>query len=235
MASYNSNYGNSIQRSTPIVLNLIIINALVFLLQNVITQFDIEKWGALHYYKSSLFKPHQFITSMFMHENIGHILFNMFALWMFGSILEKFWGPKKFLIFYLICGIGAGIFEQITTPYEALQIAKATPQYLSGQFSLEAIVDFLKETSSSLGASGAIMGLLAAFAYLFPNTELYVFFIPIPLKAKYVIPFFILIDLFGGLYRVKGDNIAHFAHLGGALIGFLLVFFWNKTNKRTFY
>lgn len=230
-----NNYGNSIQRNAPIVFNLIIINVLVFAAQNMITQFDITEWGSLHYYKSSLFKPHQVVTHMFMHANFSHILFNMFGLWMFGSILERYWGPKKFLVFYLVCGIGAALFAEILMPYEIMKTAKGTSEYLANPEMLQSIVEFFKENNSSLGASGAVMGVLAAFAYLFPNTELYIMFIPIPVKAKYVIPFFVLIDLFGGIYRIKGDNIAHFAHLGGAIIGFLLVLYWNKTNKKTFY
>ena len=232
--AYN-NYGNSIQRNTPIVTNLIIINVLVFAAQNMIKQYDITEWGSLHYYKSSLFMPHQFLTSIFMHAGFTHILFNMFVLWMFGTILERFWGPKKFLIFYLICGVGAGIVQQFLIPYDATQTAKLTQEYLANPSLLPQIVEVFKEQYAALGASGAIMGVMAAFAYLFPNTQLYVMFIPIPIKAKYVIPVYVLIDLFGGIYRIQGDNIGHFAHLGGALIGFLLVFIWNKTNKKTFY
>jgi len=120
-------------------------------------------------------------------------------------------------------------------PYDSLQAAKNTAEYLANPEMLQPIVESFKEYNYSLGASGAIMGVFAAFAYLFPNTELYIMFIPIPVKAKYVIPFFVLIDLFGGIYRIKGDNIGHFAHLGGAIVGFLLVLYWNKTNRKTFY
>ncbi len=235
MSYYNS--GNHLQRTTPIVLNLIIINVLVFAAQNMIpqSQFDVNEWGSLHYFKSPLFKPHQLITHMFMHLNIAHILFNMFGLWMFGTILERYWGPKKFLIFYLICGVGSAVLEQFIQPYDALQMAKMSEEYLNKGIPLNLITEAYLNNSSSLGASGAIMGVFAAFAYLFPNTELYLMFIPIPVKAKYAIPFFVLIDLFGGVYRIKGDNIGHFAHLAGALIGFLLVLYWNKTSRKTFY
>ncbi|MBL0146004.1 MAG: rhomboid family intramembrane serine protease [Chitinophagaceae bacterium] len=232
MAFYNS--GNRIQRDTPIVFNLLIINALVFAAQNFITNVDVTNWGSLHYYKSTDFKPHQLITSVFLHGDIGHIIFNMFALYMFGSILERVWGSKRFLIFYLVCGIGASIFTQFTTPFSAEQFAKSSEAAQFGGYSID-LVNAYKEQYAALGASGAIMGVMAAFAWLFPNTELYVMFIPIPVKAKYVIPVFVLIDLFGGIYKIKGDNIGHFAHLGGAIIGFLLVLFWNKTNKKTFY
>jgi rhomboid-like protein len=209
------------QRTTPVVFNLLIINGLVFLAQQFLTATGINEWGPLYGYKSDFFKPYQLITHMFMHGGIAHILFNMFGLWMFGSILEKAWGSKKFLIFYMLCGIVAGAAEMF--------VLKDVLKYdaVLGQNILY--------LGQAVGASGAIMGVMAAFAYLFPNTPLYVMFIPVPVKAKFVIPAFILIDLFGGLYKIPGDNIAHFAHLGGALTGFILVLIWNKTNRKTFY
>jgi membrane associated rhomboid family serine protease len=232
MSYYNS--GNRIGKDFPIVLNLIIINVLVFAAQNLINQFNVTEWGSLHYYKSSLFKPHQLVTNLFLHGDIGHLIFNMFALFVFGSVLERFWGSKKFLIFYLICGIGAALFVQLTIPFSAEQFAKSSEALEYGGYSAQ-LVEQYKEQYAALGASGAIMGIMAAFAWLFPNTELYLMFIPIPVKAKYAIPVYVLIDLFGGFYKIKGDNIGHFAHLGGALIGFLLVLYWNKTNRKTFY
>jgi membrane associated rhomboid family serine protease len=233
MSYYNN--GNRVQRTTSVVLNLIIINAIVFLLENVITSVDITKMGALYYYKSPYFKPYQLVTHMFLHANFTHILFNMYGLWLFGTILERFWGPKKFLIIYLACGIGAAIFEQILTPFSALQIAKHSSEYLSGQASLADVVNAHLVIDCSIGASGAIMGLYAAFGYLFPNTEFFIFFIPIPIKAKYLIPLFVLYDLFGAVYYREGDNVAHLAHLGGAIVGFLIVFISNKVNRKTFY
>jgi membrane associated rhomboid family serine protease len=229
-------YGNSLQRNTPAVFNLIIINVLVFLAQILITQFNVTEWGALHYYTSPLFHPHQLITNMFMHDpdNFFHIIFNMFVLWMFGSILEKFWGSRKFLIFYLICGIGASIVIELFIPFSAEQFIKSVDAIPDG-LSKAQLLELYKQQYEALGASGAIMGVMSAFAYLFPNTELYVMFIPIPLKAKFVIPAFILIDLFGGLHQFKGDNVGHFAHLGGALVGFLLVLYWNKTDREKLY
>ena len=145
---------------------------------------------------------------MFMHGSFRHILFNMFALYMFGRILENVWGPKRFLFFYLACGVGAAI-------------AHLTMQY------------FMQDNASAVGASGAIMGVFVGFAYLFPNTELMIIPIPIPIKAKWVCLVYILIDLFGGVSQ--SDGVAHFAHLGGALTGFLIVLFWNKTNRKTLY
>jgi membrane associated rhomboid family serine protease len=229
-------FGNSLQRNTPAIYNLIIINGLVYLAQILITQFDVTTWGALHYYKSPLFHSFQLVTNMFMHDpdNFFHIIFNMFTLWIFGSILEKYWGSQKFLIFYLICGVGASIVIELFIPFSAEQFVKSIGAIPDG-FTKADVIEQYKQQYEALGASGAIMGVMAAFAYLFPNTELYVMFIPIPLKAKYVIPVFILIDVFGGIHQFKGDNVGHFAHLGGALIGFLLVLFWNKTNRETLY
>ena len=169
-----------------------------------------------------------------MHGNFSHILFNMFALYIFGSILERFWGSKRFLIFYLVCGVGASLLVQLTVPFSAEQFANSSEAIKYGGYS-EQLLEVYKEGYSMLGASGAIMGVMAAFAWLFPNTELFIMFIPVPVKAKYVIPVYVLIDLFGGLYRIPGDNVGHFAHLGGALIGFLLVLYWNKKNRNTFY
>jgi len=213
---------------------------MVYLAQKFITPFNVTEWGALHYFSSSLFKPHQIITNMFMHDTGGfsHILFNMFGLWMFGSVLENYLGSKKFLIFYLICGLGSALLVQLTVPYSASVFANSAAGLqtaTANNISLEAVIEAYKQQYSAIGASGAIMGVMAAFAYLFPNTEMYVMLIPIPVKAKYVIPVFILIDLFGGLNQSTGDNIGHFAHLGGALVGFLLILYWNKNNPKTFY
>ena len=200
-------YGNSMQRTTPVVLNLIIINALVYVAQMVLDKtIGLTNILALYPYDSGLFKPYQLVTHMFAHDptNFFHILFNMYALWMFGSVLERVWGPKRFLIFYLVCGLGAGIAQMLVG-------------------------------APAIGASGAIMGLLAAFAYLFPNTEFYILPFPFPIKAKYMVAIYAAIDLFGGLHPGAADNIAHFAHLGGMVMGFILVIIWGKTNKKTFY
>lgn len=226
------------QRTTPVVLNLIIINALVFMAQNLVTAFDINEWGVLHYFTSDLFKPHQLITHMFMHGGISHIFFNMFTLFMFGTTLEQFIGSRRFLIFYLICGLGAAVLTQLTIPYSAEMFAKSdsgTALMAELGWDKSQVIAQYKYEYGMLGASGAIMGVMAAFAYLFPNTEMFIMFIPIPVKAKYVIPVFVLIDLFGGINPRQGDNVGHFAHLGGAIVGFLIIYFWNKTNRKTFY
>jgi len=234
MAYYSS--GNSFQRQSPAVFYLIVVNVVCFVAQLALKTYGITELGALHYFTSPLFYPFQIVTNFFLHDpsNFFHIIFNMVCLFTFGSLLERVWGSKRFLFFYMICGIGASLIILFTVPFTADQYAHSTAALEFGGYSNE-LVEAFKNQYAAYGASGAVMGLEAAFVYLFPNTELYVMFIPVPLKAKYVIPFFILLDLFGGFYHIEGDNIGHFAHLGGALIGFIVVLIWNKTNKKTFY
>jgi membrane associated rhomboid family serine protease len=200
----------------PVIKNLLIINFLVWIAQIIFGMqgFFIEMYGALWSLDTGNFKVWQLITYMFMHQALeghsiafAHILFNMFALWMFGTILENVWGGKRFLTFYMICGVFAGLVQL----------------FLQSDFGY------------AIGASGAIMGIMAGFVYLFPNTPLYIMFIPIPIKAKYVIPGFMLLDLFGSFAPRQGDNVAHWAHLGGAFAGLVLVIFWNRKNRRNFY
>ncbi len=195
------------QKIPPVVLNLIIINAIIFLAQVVFDNtWNLTNTLALYPYNSGLFEPYQLVTHMFAHGGILHIAFNMYALWLFGSVLERIWGPKKFLIFYLVCGLAAGLAQMF----------------------------FVSGMAPAIGASGAIMGLLAGFAYTFPNTEFYIIPIPFPIKAKWMAAIYAGIDLFGG-FSGGGDNIAHFAHLGGLAMGLILVIIWNKTDKKTFY
>ena len=205
--AFNNNYGNRFQRTTPIVLNLIIINALVLAVQMIFDgpEEKVSRLIALWPYNSELFRPYQLVTHMFAHGGFLHILLNMYALWIFGTVLEKVWGPKRFLIFYLACGLAAGVAQMLLSDAPAV------------------------------GASGAIMGLLAAFAFLFPNTQFYIIPIPFPIKAKYIVAIYAAYDIFGGVHPGSADNIAHFAHLGGLVMGFILVIIWNKTNKKTFY
>jgi len=198
-------YGNSMQKTTPVVLNLIIINALVFVAQMLLDKtINFTNTIALYPYNSGQFEPYQLVTHMFAHGGFFHILFNMYALWMFGSVLERVWGAKRFLIFYLACGLGAAVAQMFVG-------------------------------APAIGASGAVMGLLAAFAYLFPETKFFILPFPFPIKAKFMVAIYAAIDLFGGLHPGPADNIAHFAHLGGMVMGFILVIIWGKTDKKTFY
>jgi rhomboid-like protein len=214
--------------SRSVVFNLVMINVVMF----VITYFQddfMTRHFALFYPGSTLFQPIQIVSHMFMHANVGHIFFNMFALWMFGNILEQVWGPKRFLTFYLITGFGAvalhlGVMAMIVhnatgsfhPPYD---VVAANP-----------VLDSIYR-SPTVGASGAIFGVLIAFAMLFPNTELMLLFFPVPIKAKYLVPGYVILEIYLGISNHQGDNVAHFAHLGGALFGYLLVKYWNRDNR----
>jgi rhomboid-like protein len=184
---------------------------------------------------------------MFAHSPalIFHIIFNMFVLYSFGRVLEMVWKEKRFLFFYLASGIGAALVHLLVIYLKYGDMSQYGFEFLGDGTVQSSYADFVnnqdkfeatvKALAPAVGASGAIMGIMAAFAYLFPNTELYIMFIPMPVKAKWAILGYVVIDLFGGFYQIPGDNIAHFAHLGGALTGFLLVLYWNKTNRKTLY
>ncbi len=199
-----------------IIKNLLIINGLVFLAQNTFagptSSFSFEDYFALHAWQSDLYKPWQLITHMFLHGDFSHILGNMFALWMFGSILENVWGPKRFLLFYMLCGVGAAIIHLAILSY---QLVPLTTQY-----------DRLLN-SATLGASGAVFGILIAFVYLFPNTYIYIYFL-FPVKAKWLGIAYFAFELYKGIENSAGDNVARWAHVGGAIIGFILVYIWKK-------
>ncbi|OWP77934.1 rhomboid family intramembrane serine protease [Flavobacterium oreochromis] len=235
---------------TPTVKQLLIINVICFIGAQLVPQS--EQILALHYFQSTSFRPWQFLTYMFMHGNFMHILFNMFALYSFGSALEHFWGAKKFLFFYISCGIGAGLihsgvnyihfqegFNTLVSngqkPAEIYEILKEGKYDLGWEqiLSQKDFSSFLSAyISPAVGASGAIYGLLTAFAFMFPNAELMMMFIPVPIKAKYFVPILVALDLFSGMTgsSLFGGNIAHFAHVGGALIGFLMMWYWKKNS-----
>ncbi|MBC8047068.1 MAG: rhomboid family intramembrane serine protease [Fimbriimonadaceae bacterium] len=218
----------------PVIKNLIIINVLMFLAQQVWAEWTYENLG-LFYFDSPFFQPVQLVTHMFMHGSIAHIFFNMFALWMFGSVLENVWGPKRFLLYYFITGFGAVILHQVAGAFQLYEITGSvlTPENL-GTYSQPQIETIRSIVSAPVvGASGAIFGVLAGFGLLFPNTLLYVYFL-FPIKAKYFILIYIGIEIYMGFVNSPGDNVAHFAHLGGALFGFILIKIWGK-DKRRFY
>lgn len=165
-----------------------------------------------------------------------HVGMNMFILWMFGSILEDYWGPKRFLTFYLICGIGAAVAHLAVLHMELMPDLAQLRNY----FSEERQQEILQNPGSifnspTLGASGAVFGCMAAFGYLFPNNELLIIPIPFPIKAKWFVLGYAAIELFAGIEPTAGDNVAHWAHLGGGLVGLLLVIYWNRSNRRNFY
>jgi membrane associated rhomboid family serine protease len=193
----------------PVVKYLIIVNVVVFIAQMLLDPIMglTMRFLALPPIDAPGFSPYQVITHMFTHGSFFHLLFNMIGLWVFGRELERYWGGKRFLNFYMICGLGAALIHLLV-------------QYLMGGYSY------------AVGASGAVMGIFTAFAYLFPNTPLMLMFIPVPIKAKYLMLLLIAYDVFGGIGG--GDNIAHFAHLGGVATGFIMVWIWNR-NRARFY
>jgi membrane associated rhomboid family serine protease len=215
----------------PVIKNLLIINGLVFLAQVTLRDLHLEDHFALHAIQSDLFKPWQLVTHMFMHStgNVFHIIFNMFALWMFGATLENLWGSKHFIIFYLVCGLGAAAAHLAALTYDNLQYNQA---YAMGAIGMEELLQL--RNIPTVGASGAVMGIFAAFAYTFPNSQMFIFPIPFPVKAKWALLGLMALDLFGG-FGSNGSSIAHFAHVGGAVVGILIVMFWNKTNRKKFY
>jgi len=268
----------------PIVVkNLLIINGLMFLAKFVAEKsfgVDLEYLLGLHYPASMAFKPWQFITYMFMHGNFGHLFFNMFALWMFGYALENIWGPRRFLIYYLVTGIGAAlvhylvifitinptvlllngliadpnapaifdfinqhtleinqysgdIYLQAQKFQEALQTLAYNPENRQAlQIAHNFLVDYREyylSLPNVIGASGAVFGILLAFGMLFPNTLIFIYFL-FPIKAKYFVIIYGLIELFYGFTGAE-SNVAHFAHLGGMIFGFFLILFWKKQGR----
>jgi membrane associated rhomboid family serine protease len=218
---------------TPVVKNLLIINLICFIPYVVLSDFNydhyvVENLG-VYYFNSPHFRVWQLITYMFIHGGWEHILFNMFALFSFGPILEYAIGPKRFFNLYFICGIGAALFQMLVQAYEVHAAIGSFTIPLDFQVSDPAIIAKLQGIYAApvVGASGAIFGVLVAFGMLYPNLELMILFVPVPIKAKYIIPIYVVIEIVLGVGQFGGDNVAHFAHLGGALLGFILVKIWR--------
>ena len=222
-----------LERFAPLVTrNLIFINLIVWLAQLVLPKslgFDITDWGALHFYYGSAAHFYQYITYMFLHstDSLMHILNNMFMLWMFGSVIERYWGPKRFLIYYLITGITAALTQQIVWAIDISSVTSGAYQFVNlGDNGIIPVAEFLN-MPTTVGASGAVFGLLFAYGMLFPNSEMYYLFLPIPIKAKYIVLLFGAYELFSGVHAT-GSNVAHFAHLGGMIGGIILILLWRR-------
>ena len=222
-----------LERFAPLVTrNLIFINLIVWLAQLVLPKslgFDITDWGALHFYYGSAAHFYQYITYMFLHstDSLMHILNNMFMLWMFGSVIERYWGPKRFLIYYLITGITAALTQQIVWAIDLSSVTSGAYQFVNlGNNQIIPAAEFLN-MPTTVGASGAVFGLLLAYGMLFPNSEMYYLFLPIPIKAKYIVLLFGAYELFSGVHAT-GSNVAHFAHLGGMIGGIILILLWRR-------
>jgi membrane associated rhomboid family serine protease len=231
--------------SLPVVTkNIIIICVLMFLGSNVIKA--LEPHLVAHYFRSEYFKPWQIVTHMFMHGSLSHLFFNMFGLFMFGKAVEYYWGAKKFLNYYLVCGLGAVCLHQAWTWYEIEQLAtQVSPRNLALLYDLGSNANFETTkvefdhlqhifnlmSSGMLGASGCLFGVLVAFGMMFPNAEMFMMFIPIPIKAKYMVAMYGVFELLAGFSNRSGDNVAHFAHLGGLLTGLIILLVWKKQGK----
>ena len=234
----NQNSSGFLSSIPMVTKNLIIINLLFWVASLVLPKvgIDLVQLFGLHFPGVKDFYPFQFVTYMFMHDthSFAHVFFNMFGVYMFGRVLENVWGPKRFLTFYMVTGIGAGITQELVRLYSVHSFASANgvtlAQLVAGDPSLNYLI--------TIGASGSVFGILLAFAMLFPNVPLYLMFIPIPIKAKYFVIFYGLAVLFMGVANNGGDSVAHFAHLGGMLFGYFLVRYWKKKdigNGRYFY
>lgn len=215
--------------------NILIISVIMFAATSLLeSKVDLTRILGLHYFLASDFKPYQFVTYIFMHGNLMHLFFNMFALFMFGAVLENAWGPKKFLIFYIVTGLGAAVTQlvvyyfQITPVLEhANELMSQATNYAQQTQVIEAKKEFLNRFVV-VGASGSLFGLLIAFGMMFPNAELMMLFLPIPIKAKYFVAIYGVIELISGITNASGDPVAHFAHLGGMLFGFILMMIWRR-------
>ena len=202
----------------PAVKYLLLVNVICYALGLLLPQVTYvngsEPWlnviCGLYYFGSPNFAPYQIFTYMFMHAGLGHLFFNMFALWMFGRVMEQAWGTKRFLIYYFVCGVGAGVIQELG------QVLGLIPPY-----------------SMTIGASGAVYGILLAFGMTFPNERLFIIPIPFPIKAKYFVMLYALLEVFQGLG--SSDGVAHFAHLGGMLFGLLLILYWRNRVSRQRY
>lgn len=224
--NYNSFWG-----SIPVVTkNLIIINVLLFLADIVLSRvinFDLANIMGLHYITAKTFNPAQFVTYMFMHGSLAHLFFNMFALFMFGRFMEQTWGSKRFFIYYMITGIGAGLVQEAVWTIMYRDIIFGTYEYVNIGAAQPITAEAFLNIITTIGASGAVFGILLAFGMTYPNMPLYIMFIPIPVKAKYIVIGYGLLELYLGFFR-SGNGIAHFAHLGGMLFGIILILIWRK-------
>jgi membrane associated rhomboid family serine protease len=212
-----------------VVKNLLIINGILFLADLALARFGIDLGNilGLHFFMASDFKPFQLLTYMFMHGNFSHLFFNMFALWMFGNTLENIWGPKRFLLYYILCGLGAGLLQE---GVQYIEYVTQLSQYQmvntgSGVIPMSQYLNLM----TTVGASGAIYGLLLAFGMMFPNSMIYLYFL-VPIKAKWFVIGYAVIELLTGIFS-SGDHVAHFAHLGGMLIGLIILLIWKKKGQ----
>jgi len=241
-------FGRGFFSLPPVVKNIIMLNVIMLLATfaaGSVFSIDLNSVLGLYFPESDKFQPFQIITHMFMHGGFWHLFFNMYALFIFGQVLENVWGPKRFMIYYLITGLGAALVHESVIAFEYSNLMKSIdPDQLrmvlneGGEYFAEGKVftdPIMKDLQvllniPTVGASGAVFGVLLAFGVLFPNTQLMLLFPPIPMKAKYFVLIYGAIELYLG-FSQPGSNIAHFAHLGGMLFGYILIRYWRKTTN----
>lgn len=222
-------------RNIPIVTkNLLIVNVMAFLLTFVLGKdasggYVLNELLGLHFFMASDFQVFQLITYMFMHGGFEHILFNMFALWMFGCVVERVWGAKKFLFYYIACGVGAGLFQELAQFVQFyLMASDQIPAFGIGDiWTVARNSSVVLNAWTTVGASGAIYGILLAFGMIFPEERIFIFPLPVPIKAKYFVIGYAAIELFSAM-MTSGDGVAHVAHLGGMVFGFFMIRYWRK-------
>jgi membrane associated rhomboid family serine protease len=228
----------------PVVTkNIVIINVLMFVFKMILLQqgINLDDYFGLHDHLSPNFKPHQFITYIFMHGDLSHIFFNMLGVYIFGQVLEQIWGPKRYLIFYLLTGLGAALVQYVIMHYQIMESLTAINSELDTNFLLTVRErsylidqkDTLLRNAVVVGASGSLMGLLGGFGMLFPNRYIYIYFL-FPIKAKWLVILYGAFEIFSGIQNDPNDPVAHFAHIGGLLVGVLLVLLWRK-DRQHFY
>jgi membrane associated rhomboid family serine protease len=241
--TFNNQYRpNSFTHLPVVTKNIIIINVLLFIFKIILQQrgIDLDDYLGLHHHLAPNFKPHQFITYIFMHANISHIFFNMFGVFIFGQVLEQVWGPKRYLIFYLVTGLGAAVVQYIIMHFEVMHFLDAVnaeiaenPESVSRTVELIELKDQVLRSKVIVGASGSLMGLLGGFGMLFPNRYLYLYF-HFPIKAKWLVIFYGAFEIISGIQNDPNDSVAHFAHIGGLLVGVLMVLLWRR-DRQHFY
>lgn len=221
-------------RNIPVITkNLLIINVLMFAAVYVFGRvgIDLKDMLGLHFFLASDFRFYQLFTYMFMHAGFEHIFFNMFALWMFGCVVENVWGPKRFLFYYIACGMGAGVIQELTQLGSFyLVMSSQVPSFgLADIIEAGRVNSMLLNAWTTVGASGSIYGILLAFGMIFPEERIFIFPLPVPIKAKWFVMFYAAIELFFAL-GTTGDNVAHFAHLGGMLFGYIMIRYWRDNG-----
>ena len=219
-------------RNIPTVTrNLLIVNFLAFVASWIFQSrgMDLEAIGGLHFFMSENFHLFQFITYQFLHANMTHIFFNMFALWMFGCVVERVWGARKFLFYYIFCGIGAGVIQELVqwATMSLFPDMQVEVRLVGGGTTMIPYEQYLLYVANMVGASGAVYAVLLAFGMIFPNERIFIFPLPVPIKAKWLVMGYVALELFYAISN-SGDEVAHIAHLGGMLFGFLMIRYWNR-------